>query len=76
MLLKPQARIQVIDSIVNTVLQGILVLEVVKCQQSGMTYEDTLKKIEEIKGTGRIFFTVGDMEYLAHGGSWPTAENR
>ncbi|MCI9072858.1 MAG: DegV family protein [Lachnospiraceae bacterium] len=65
---KPQARIQIIDSTVNTVLQGILVLEVVKCQESGMTYEETIRKIEEIKSTGRIFFTVGDMEYLAHGG--------
>ncbi len=65
---RPDAKIQVIDSTVDTVLQGILVLEVVKCQKSGMTYEDTIRKIEEIKGTGRIFFTVGDMEYLAHGG--------
>lgn len=65
---RPQARIQIIDSTVNTVLQGILVLEVVKCQESGMTYEETIGKIEEIKSTGRIFFTVGDMEYLAHGG--------
>lgn len=65
---RPKARIEVIDSTVNTVLQGILVLEAVKCQESGMTCEETVRKIEEIKGTGRIFFTVGDMEYLAHGG--------
>ena len=65
---RPDAKIEVIDSTVDTVLQGILVLEVVKCQESGMTYEETIRKIEEIKGTGRIFFTVGDMEYLAHGG--------
>ena len=49
---RPQARIQIIDSTVNTVLQGILVLEVVKCQESGMTYEETIRKIEEIKSTG------------------------
>ncbi len=65
---RPKARIEVIDSTVDTVLQGILVLEAVKCQESGMTCEETVRKIEEIKGTGRIFFTVGDMEYLAHGG--------
>ena len=59
---RPDAKIEVIDSTVDTVLQGILVLEVVKCQESGMTYEETIRKIEEIKGTGRIFFTVGDME--------------
>ena len=65
---KPQARIQVIDSTVNTVLQGLLVLEVMKYQQSGKSYEETIRRIEEIKSTGRIFFTVGDMEYLKHGG--------
>lgn len=65
---KPQAKIRVIDSSVNTVLQGLLVLEVMKYQQSGKSYEETISRIEEIKSTGRIFFTVGDMEYLKHGG--------
>ena len=32
----PQIKIQVLDSTVNTVLQGILVLEVVKMQQAGL----------------------------------------
>lgn len=64
----PEAAITVIDSIVNTVLQGIYVLEAVKLRDSGMSYEDTIKRLEEIKSTGRIFFTVGDMEYLKHGG--------
>lgn len=65
---KPEARITVIDSTVNTVLQGLLVLEVIKYQQSGKGYEETIQRVEEIKSTGRIFFTVGDMEYLKHGG--------
>ncbi len=65
---RPQARIRVIDSSVDTVLQGQLVLEVMKYQQSGKSYEETISRIEEIKSTGRIFFTVGDMEYLKHGG--------
>lgn len=64
----PEATITVIDSTVDTVLQGIYVLEAVRLRDSGMSYEDTIKRLEEIKGTGRIFFTVGDMEYLKHGG--------
>ena len=64
----PQARITVIDSTINTVLQGLYVLEAVRIRDSGMSYEDAGKRLEEIKGTGRIFFTVGDMEYLKHGG--------
>lgn len=64
----PDAQIQVIDSTVDTVLQGQLVLEVVNMQRRGFTYEQTIKRIEEIKGTGRIFFTVGSLDYLIHGG--------
>lgn len=64
----PDAEITVIDSMVDTVLQGIYVLEAVKLRDSGASYQDAVKRLEEIKTTGRIFFTVGDMEYLKHGG--------
>lgn len=64
----PDAEITVIDSIVNTVLQGNLVLEVLGMKERGMGYQETINRINEIKETGRIFFTVGDMEYLKHGG--------
>lgn len=64
----PQAKITVIDSTMDTVLQGLYVLEAVKLRDGGYSYEDAVKRLEEIKGTGRIFFTVGDMEYLKHGG--------
>lgn len=64
----PDARITVIDATVNTVLQGLYVLEAVRLRDSGAGYEETVKKLEEIKSTGRIFFTVGNMEYLRHGG--------
>ena len=64
----PDARIAVIDSTVDTVLQGQYVLEAVELRDSGMSYEKAVARLEEIKETGRIFFTVGDMEYLQHGG--------
>jgi len=64
----PGAQITVIDSTVDTVLQGQYVLEACAMRDRGMGYEDTIKRLEEIKGTGRIFFTVGNMEYLQHGG--------
>lgn len=38
------------------------------CFLVGGFQDDAAKRLEEIKGTGRIFFTVGDMEYLKHGG--------
>lgn len=64
----PQAQVAVIDATVNTVLQGLYVLEAVNLRDSGMAYEAAIERLEEIKSTGRIFFTVGDMEYLKHGG--------
>lgn len=64
----PEAQITVLDATVNTVLQGLFVLEAVRLRDSGAGLEQTVKRLEEIKGTGRIFFTVGSMEYLQHGG--------
>ena len=64
----PGAEITVIDSCINTVLQGLYVLEAVKLRDAGTSYRDAVARLEQIKGTGRIFFTIGDMEYLKHGG--------
>ena len=64
----PEAKITIIDATVNTVLQGIYVLEAVRMQEAGYAYDQVVNRLEQIKITGRIFFTVGDMEYLKHGG--------
>lgn len=64
----PDAKITVIDATVNTVLQGLYVLEAVSMQEKNIPYEQVVEKLEEIKSTGRIFFTIGNMEYLKHGG--------
>lgn len=64
----PDARITVMDSTINTVLQGIFVLEAVRMYEAGLSYEKVIEELEAIKGTGRIFFTVGNIDYLKHGG--------
>lgn len=64
----PNANIAVIDATVNTVLQGMLVEEAVAYQKTGASFEETVAYINEIKVTGRIFFTIGGMDYLIHGG--------
>ena len=64
----PQAQITVIDATINTVLQGQYVLEAAALRDHGVSYQDAIVRLEEIKSTGRIFFTVGNMEYLKHGG--------
>ena len=64
----PESQIYVCDSCVNTVLQGIYVLEAVRLRDAGTGYQESIDRLNEIKSSGRIFFTVGNMEYLKHGG--------
>lgn len=64
----PDAQITVIDATINTVLQGLYVLEAAKMHEAGVEYEAAVSELEAIKSTGRIFFTVGNIDYLKHGG--------
>ena len=34
----------------------------------GISYEECVRILEEMKKTNRIFFTVGNVDYLKHGG--------
>lgn len=64
----PDAKIEVIDSMINTVLQGLFVLEASKMCNSGVPMEACVKELLSIRETGRIFFTIGSIDYLKHGG--------
>lgn len=63
-----QARIAVVDTTLATALQGLLVQECVRMRDDGISFSEALRKIDKIKATGRIFFSVGSMDYLIHGG--------
>lgn len=65
----PNAIIEIIDTTLNSVAQGMLVEEAVQMQNNGFTLQETAAYLNEIKKTGRIFFTIDGMEYLAHGGN-------
>lgn len=64
----PNMKIEIIDATVNTVLQGMLVEAAVVKKNNGASFEETIKYVNMIKETGRIFFTIGGMDYLVHGG--------
>lgn len=64
----PGAVITVIDSILDTVLQGLYVLEACRLRDLGWEYEKIVSRLLEIRESGRIFFTVGSIDYLKHGG--------
>ena len=64
----PGVRIRVLDAKVNTVLQGMLVSECARMRDSGLDVDAAFAQLETLRESGRIFFTVGNMEYLVHGG--------
>lgn len=64
----PGIRVQVLDSALATVLQGLLVEEAVALRDAGYTLEEAVEALKPLPATGRIFFTTNDLEYLRHGG--------
>ncbi len=64
----PDARVEVVDSTVNSCTQGLLVREIARMRENGLTLDEVLPKIEEIKVTGRSYFTINGLSYLQHGG--------
>ena len=64
----PGAQIQVVDSTLATVLQGMFVEEAAALRDAGCTLEETVDALKPLPATGRIFFTTSDLDYLRHGG--------
>ncbi len=64
----PGVSIKVLDARVNTVLQGMLVCEAADMRDEGLSLDDAFDRLTAIRESGRIFFTIGNMEYLVHGG--------
>ena len=64
----PDAKISVINSEAGTVSQALMTIEAGKMRQAGIPYEQCVDILERMKLTNHIFFTVGDTDYLQHGG--------
>ncbi|MDO5146125.1 MAG: DegV family protein [Eubacteriales bacterium] len=64
----PEAKIAVINSEAGTVSQGLMVIEAGRMLRDGVPYEECVDILERMKKTNRIFFTVGNVDYLKHGG--------
>lgn len=64
----PHAKLTVIDATINTVLQGLYVLEACRLRDLGWEYDRLVERILEIRESGRIFFTIASIDYLKHGG--------
>lgn len=64
----PEARIAVVNCMMNTVAQGLFVMEMVRLRDEGVDFKQAVTRLEAVKDSGRIFFTIGSMDYLRHGG--------
>ncbi|SET22219.1 DegV family protein [[Clostridium] polysaccharolyticum] len=64
----PDASIVIVDSIQATAGQGLVVIQAARMKEAGYTLEQIAEKIEILKETARIMFTVDSLEYLQKGG--------
>ena len=66
----PDAKIEVIDSTLNTVEEGIFVREAARMKAAGLSLEESVQALERIKSTGRIILIF--LTSL-HGRTWRRA---
>ncbi|MBE6021615.1 MAG: DegV family protein [Cellulosilyticum sp.] len=64
----PNAQIEIINSLNATGGEGVLVLEIGRMIQNGLSFETILELIPKVRETARIFFFVETLDYLEHGG--------
>lgn len=63
----PEATIHIVDSIQATAGQGILLLQIAYMKEANLTLHEVIDKLERIKSTARIMFSVDTLEYLEKG---------
>lgn len=64
----PERKIEVIDSIQATGGQGLILYELCKMREAGLSFDETVNRIQELKQSARIFFTLDSLDYLQKGG--------
>ncbi len=64
----PGIQIQIVDTSVNTVLQGNLVLEAVRMQKNGLSFEETVKELEAFREEMKTYFILDNLETLRKNG--------
>lgn len=64
----PEANIVIIDSIQATSCEGLVLLQAAYMKEAGYTLQQVEQKLNDLKQTARVMFTVGTLEYLQKGG--------
>ena len=60
----PGVRIAVVDSLCCTLMQSAFVLELCRMRDAGRSLDEALAAVEPLRKSGRILFTVGNLDYL------------
>ena len=61
-------KIMAVDSMKNSATQGLFVINLARLAANGKSFEDIKKYIEDDPDSGKILFTVGNLNYLIAGG--------
>lgn len=64
----PDAKIHVMNTMSGTVSQALMVIEAGRMQRDGVDYEQCIEILHKMKESSYIFFSVGSLDYLKHGG--------
>lgn len=64
----PDCKVTVVDSLCVTGSQGLLVLQAMEMKKAGFNLDEAVSKLEEIKTSAKIFFTLDSLEHLQKGG--------
>lgn len=64
----PDIRAVVVDSLCCTLMQSAFVLELCRMRDTGCSLDEALAAVDALRKSGRILFTVGNLDYLQHGG--------
>jgi len=64
----PDRKIVIVDSSSVTIGQGLILREIIKMRDNGLTLSHAAELAEKVKATTRGYFTLASLEYLKRGG--------
>ncbi|SSY80015.1 DegV family protein [Alysiella crassa] len=67
-LLQNKVRVHVFNSRTGTFTEGLMALEADKCLKQGMSVEETLHRLEDMRRDSHVMFGVDDLTYMVKNG--------
>ncbi len=64
----PNAKITIFNSMQNSSSMALFVHEAVRMSRDNVDYEDAIRVLTKMTDLGRIYFTIGSLDYLQKGG--------